>query len=94
MPGAQNHSKNIVFSVNDYESRIKRQWVTFTNDKSIGYYSSKEIFNSKSMCLPRVELGSIARKAIILIVGLQTLLNIERTKPTIVKQIQGECNYN
>ena len=84
----------MLFSVNDYESRIKRQWVTFTNYKSIGYYSSKEIFNYESLRLQRVELGSIAWKKIILTVGLQTLLNIEKTKPTIVKQIKVECNYN
>ena len=48
-------------------------WVTSTNYKRIDFYSSKHTFNAESMRLPRVELGSIAWKAIILTVGLQTL---------------------
>ena len=44
-----------------------------------------------SMRLPRVTLESIAWKAILLTVGLQTLFNSEETS---VKQIQLECNYS
>ena len=45
------------------------------------------------MRLPRVELGSIAWKAIILTVGLQTLFYFENTRPTFGKEIQVERNY-
>ena len=46
------------------------------------------MLNSKSTCLPRVELGSIAQKASILTVRQQTLFNTENSTPTFVKQIQ------
>ena len=45
------------------------------------------------MRMPRVELGSIAWKAIILTVGLQTLFYFEKTRPTFGKQIRVERNF-
>ena len=50
--------------------------------------------NIYKLRLPRVELGSIAWKAIILTVGLQTLLNNEETKRTSIEKIQVERNYS
>ena len=69
-------------------------WVTSTNYKRIDFYSSKHTFNAESMRLPRVELGSIAWKAIILTVGLQTLFDNEETRRTSIEKIQVGRNYS
>ena len=50
------------------------------------------MFNSESMRLARGKLISIDCKEIILTVGLQTLFNIEKTRPTFGKQILVERN--
>ena len=50
--------------------------------------------NIYKLRLSRVELGSIAWKAIILTVGLQTQLNNEETKRTSIDKIQVERNYS
>ena len=63
------------------------------------YLSNKVVvdfsmLNSESMRLPRVELGSIAWKAIILTVGLQTLFDNEETRRTSIEKIQVGRNYS
>ena len=46
------------------------------------------MLNFESIRLPRSEFGYI------LTVGVQTLMNVEKTRPTFVKQIQVERNYS